>query len=300
MRPSVPIGASFPMAARPAWFRAVVGACDTLTRRRPDAGLRLAATAGRFVNACGLWGPSACELVTVLPWLSEPEAARLARRVAAEDLRCRAFDRLLQSEAAADADVGGLFTAPHLARLEERLRQHPAAVLLTFHSGPMGAVAFALRRLGRTALLVRAGDERGTHLPGFEVASLEGDEQLRARALLRALDHLRRGLPVVVAADGTLGSPTEPVPCCGRGVRFRRGPFVLARLASAPIVPLCFRWTEGRIEVDADPPILPPPPGAPAECETAMAAEVASWLERRLRARPCELSVKMLRCFQDG
>jgi lauroyl/myristoyl acyltransferase len=283
------------MAERPAWFRAAVAACDVLTRRRPTTGRLVAGAAGRLANACGMWGPGASEVRSVFPWLSEAAAARLARHVAAEDLRCRAFDRFLVSDAS--GDVASLLAASHLARLEERLSQHPAAVLLTVHSGPMGTIGFALQRLGRTALLVRAG-ERGTKLPGLDVAGLEGDEQLRARALLRALDHLRRGLPVVVAADGTAGTSTEPVPCCGGAIRFRRGPFVLGRLAGAPIVPLWFRWAGGRIEIDADEPIVPPERGDAVERETAMAVRAAAWLERRLRERPSELSVKLLRCFQ--
>lgn len=292
----VPIGADSPMGDRPAWFRSIVGACDALTRRRPSAGMRLAATAGRLVNAGGLWGPGPRELGRLFPSFTPARARRLARQVAAEDLRSRAFDRFLQSGPAVD-DVAARFEPGHLARLDERLTRHPAAVLLTVHSGPAGTIAFVLRHLGRTALIVRAG-ERGTHFAGFDVATLEGDEQLRAKAVLRALAHLRRGFPVVIAADGSHGASCEPVPCCGGTIRFRRGPFVLARLARVPIVPLAFRWAGGRIEVEADEPILPPARGDAAEQEAAMAAEAGVWLERRLRARPSELSVKLLRCFE--
>ena len=296
MARGVPIGAASPMGDRPAWFRSIVGACDAFTRRRPAAGMRAAAAAGRLVNAGGLCGPAPRELARLFPWLTPAGARRLARQVAGEDLRSRAFDRFLQSGAVAE-DVASRFEPGHLARLDERLARHPAAVLLTVHSGPAGTIAFVLRHLGRPALIVRAG-ERGTHFPGFDVATLEGDEQLRAKAVLRALAHLGRGLPVVIAADGSHGASCEPVPCCGGTIRFRRGPFVLARLARVPIVPLAFRWAGGGIEVEAGEPIFPPAGGEAGERERAMAAEAGAWLEGRLRARPGELSVKLLRCFE--
>jgi len=90
------------------------------------------------------------------------------------------------------------------------------------------------------------------------------------------------------------------VSCCGRLVRFRRGPFVLSRLTRAPVVPLFFRWGErGLIEIEAASPIRAADSGDVGLQETAMATEVAGWLERRLRARPSDLSLTLLRWFQQ-
>jgi len=296
MRSRIPINARVAMTERPAWFRAVVGACDAVTRQMPATGVRLAEAAGWLCHAGHLWGAAPSEVSAVFPWLPDAGAARLARRLAAQDLKCRAYDRLLYSggvEAAAS-----LLSRPHLARLEQRLADPGGQVLLDVHTGPISATSAALFLLGRTALIVRKSG-RTTGVRGLEVVGLEGDDQHRAQVLRRGVEYLRRGHAVVLAADGWEGAATEPVACCGRLVRFRRGAFVMARLSGASILPLYFRWGDGgRIEVEAAEPIRAATGGDAVRQETEMATKVARWLEGRLLGRPDDLSLSLLKWFE--
>ncbi|HSK08631.1 MAG TPA: hypothetical protein VK911_03580 [Vicinamibacterales bacterium] len=290
----LPIGAPAPMAARPTWFRAVVRASDRVTCFSPRTGLWLAGTAGAFCHAAGFYGPAATRITDAFPSLPPRQASRAARSLTRQDVCCRALDRLLQSDPSG-LRASALLSPPHLERFAARVGDHAGVILLEVHSGPTVGTSLALQRMGRAALVIRMS-QRGTCLPGFEVASLEGDEQRRAQALRRGVDWLRAGRPVIIAADSRTGTLTEPVPCLGCLVRFRRGAFVLARVAPAPIVPLFFRWGGGgsRIEMDAGPRIHPPTFGTAVERETAMAMVVAGWLDERLRSRPTDLSLALL------
>lgn len=298
MRSKIPVSARVPMATRPAWFRAAVGACDAVTRRMPATGVRLAEAVGWLCHAGRLWGAAPSEVSAVFPWLPDAAAARLARRIAAQDLKCRAYDRLLYSGGIESA--ASLLSRPHLARLEQRLREPGGQVLLDVHTGPISATSAALLLLGKTALIVRKSG-RTACARGLEVVGLEGDDQHRAQVLRRGVEYLRQGNAVVLAADGWEGAATEPVACCGRLVRFRRGAFVMARLSGAPILPLYFRWGDGgRIEVEAAEPIRPAGVGDAVRQETEMAAVVAGWLEGQLLARPDDLSLSLLKWLQTS
>lgn len=297
MKLQIPIGSPLPMASRPSSFRAAVAASDWVAARAPRLGLRAIGQAGGVCNRLGLYGPAPAELRTLLPWLGAGEARKAAREIARRDVQQRAVDRLLiggHSEHLPD-----LVDASGAGELQAMRDRGQGAVLLDVHFGPIGATGLALERLGLTALLIRFS-RLGSRLPGFEVAHLEGHEDRRALALRRGLDWLRAGGFVAIAADGQLGAETEPVPCCGRLVTFRRGAFSLARLARVPIVPLLFAWRARgcAIEATACPPIFPGTGGSPLEQEARMARAVADWLDARVRARPESLSVWTVRWLQ--
>ena len=116
------------------------------------------------------------------------------------------------------------------------------------------------------------------------------DERARARGLALALDHLRQGRLIIATPDGPGGSSTGPVSCLNRIVAFRRGPFMLARVTGAPILPATARWeSDGRLAVKLHQP-LPCPVGMHQRAfEDALAADAARWLDAYMRERPCEI-----------
>jgi lauroyl/myristoyl acyltransferase len=126
--------------------------------------------------------------------------------------------------------------------------------------------------------------------PPVEVASSEGDEQSRAVLFRRLLIHLDRGGFVVVALDIAPGASVS-VSCLGRPLSFARGPFALARLTGAPLLPLVAGWKGGGIEI-----LLGEGLAAEPE-ESALAASAARWLESYLLASPAQLGLGLLRAL---
>jgi hypothetical protein len=158
----------------------------------------------------------------------------------------------------------------------------------------------ALEQLPGPVLALRHGPLH-TAAPPLEIVTTEGDEQCRAAVFGRALIHLQRGGFVVLALDVVPGTGLR-VPCLGRTVELARGPFALARLTGAPLVPLVARWRRSGVEVLTGEPLdsLETKPARdpvvdPSAWESALAAAAARWLEGYLQETPAELGLGLLR-----
>jgi hypothetical protein len=161
----------------------------------------------------------------------------------------------------------GALLDPAFVERPERLSAPTRHVFAAFHVGAHDGVGAALLRWQLPVLRLR-------EMP------LEGAET-RARALRQALRHMRDGGSVLAVLDGPGGASTRPVPCLGRGIVLRRGPFMLARAAGASIVPMAARWTAaGAIALDIGRPL------EASEDEPALARRAAAWLEQYLSLRP--------------
>ncbi len=223
------------------------------------------------------------------------DASRTAREISAFAYRNRALSAVVRrrglSAATSLVDPASL---PPLERLASSTRT--AAVLVTWHLGPGCGISAAFDQVGVGSLaIVRrpppAVDRRS------EVVLAGGGEAERIAALWRAVRHLKDGGLVVIAADGLSGERLRHVTFLGRRIRLARGPFVLARLSGAPIVPLVARWTpEGLIRVELGCPLnidAVPADGEPFE--VAAATATAAWMEARVLQSPGELRPHTLR-----
>ena len=242
-----------------------------LAARHPRAAFSMAGALGSLRNRLSRRWPEPEQVRTLFPALSRSEAARIAWRIAALEARNRLLVRCIRRGERPPVEVPEAFAA---------LR--PPLLLGTFHVGAVHALGPALERLPGPVLALRQGRlYKGT----LEVMSTEGDEQSRAAVFHRALGHLRAGGFVVLALDA---GPGLAVSCLGRKLELARGPFALARLAGAPIVPLAARWRQERVEVRTGEAIIP-------AGEAEMAASAARWLESYLLESPSELGLGLLR-----
>jgi hypothetical protein len=249
-----------------------------VARARPRLGLAMASALGACRNSLSRrWPPprAVADLLGVPP----ARAARLARRIAAQEARNRA--------------VMALRAAGHGDRLRPLVRwaTGPAtvaapAILVSFHVGALPALGLGLDELPVGWLAAGCGE--------LEPAALEGGGgdgvQRRTALLARRLEHLRAGGIVVLAADGELGGAV-PIQCLGRPLPLRRGTLFLARESGAPVVPLVALWRRGRVELQhsADDRL------AAGADEEQLAAALGDWLSQLLRAHPEQLTVGLLR-----
>lgn len=102
---------------------------------------------------------------------------------------------------------------------------------------------------------------------------------------------------MAVDVGGT--SQTAPVPCFGRARAMARGPFALARLTGAPLIPLAAQLDGDRVvRVPAGPPLAGN--GAGDALETSLAAAAAAWLEDTIRRSPGQLRRCVLQWLLDA
>ncbi len=173
--------------------------------------------------------------------------------------------------------------------VEGVLAEHRGLVVLTGHFGSWEVAARTLGALGRPMNLVTA------HEPNPSVR--EFVHAVRTRHGFNVIysdQSLFSGLPILRALrrDEIVGMQIEPwgplpgsheVVFCGRRTRFQLGPFVVARVARAPIVPVFavrtgIRRYELRVLERFD-------PRTPGDCVAALEATVAAY-ERIVRERP--------------
>jgi hypothetical protein len=245
----------------------------------PRSAFAVARAAGTLRQRLSRQWPSTGEVALLLPHLGRREAARLAGRIAAHE----AMNRVL---AEAVRRNGVEYLQPLIAVRAPVAAIGGPAILATFHAGSIQALGSVLERMSAPVLAFR---ERLLFPPKgmLAVETTEGDALHRAGTFHRALAHLRQGNLVALAADVVPGASID-VPFLGHTLRLARGPFALARLTGAPLVPLIARREGHTIEAIAGDPI---PAG---DDETALAMALGAWLERYLTARPEDLSVALI------
>jgi len=271
----------------PAWWQRLCRQYDDLTLALARVHLRgalgLLDLCGRTAHRAGLHGPSLTELSALCDWLSPVEAARVAREIAALRFRNRAAIALVHGGRI--AQLAGLVRWPADQACREVFVRDGGRVIVTWHVGAMYGIRAALHSLGKPVLNLRDLPLR--------------DFNERARALKKAVDHLRAGGLVTAMLDGPGGTSTSSVTCLRRRIVFRRGPFVLGRMTGAPLIPVVCNWTrDGRIAVRTASPLESSVRAITAPAiEDALAASAAAWLDQYLRAQPHQLWLYTLRNF---
>ncbi|MBL8139959.1 MAG: hypothetical protein JNM38_02520 [Acidobacteria bacterium] len=264
-------------APAPRWWSGVLGGFDRVAvawiGRAPGARIVAIDRLGRRMHAAGLVPPTPEATRALFPDIGPTEAARIARDAAALRFKNRAAIALLQRRGLDALAQLADPPAPAVARLD---MIRGGAVLIAFHLGAQFGVGATLHALGRRTMTVR-------NMP-------VGDGHERARALRQAVDELRGGSLVIAAVDGPGGASTGPMTCLGRRIVLRRGPFVLARLARVPILPVVARWTPaGRITIELGDPLASAMNGTPADIEQQLANAAGRWFAHQLTTHPDDL-----------
>jgi hypothetical protein len=161
------------------------------------------------------------------------------------------------------------------------------AILVGWHVGPPFGLAGAFEAVGLQVLLLRRALSYGT-TPTLEVAPTDGGQDERSSAFRQALARLREGGVVLLAVDASDVAQTAPVPCFGRARSMARGPFALARLTGAPVLPIAAALDGDRVVRVAIGSRLTGD-GEGDALEASLAAGAAAWLEGFLRRSPGQL-----------
>jgi lauroyl/myristoyl acyltransferase len=182
------------------------------------------------------------------------------------------------------------------------------AILVLAHLGARFAGAAALQRLGVPAAIFmrafgpqasREAEAFAARLPGMEYLQVAGSAESGALQLRRAIQRLRAGGMVAIAADADVTAQRRiPVRYLGRQIHVGRGPALMARISGAPVVPIvaAFLPTGLGISLQVGDP-LPPPvvsPLADAALEQAVAQSILSWFESFVRGSPGQMRVRQL------
>jgi hypothetical protein len=272
-------------------FDALERGLTPLAPRHPRLAFPAAGALGSLRNRLSRRWPSPEQVQTLFPHLDRRSAARVAWSIGGFEAR----NRLLITR----RHRAGLERMRPLVRTPGELPAlRPPLILGFFHVGATHALGAAIERLPGPVLLLRQGSP---YVPGppVRLETTEGDGQRRAAAFQRALVHLSRGGFVVTALDVVPG-PGLRVPCLGRAIELARGPFAMARLAGAPLLPLAARWRRGGVEVEVGEALAAAPGSGPEAWEGALAAGAARWLERYLLASPAEIGLGLLRALLTG
>lgn len=259
-----------------------------LAERRPRLAFASAAAVGHLRNRLSRRWPSPEQVRALFPGLDDWEAERVAWSIGGIEARNRILIDRIRKAGSGPVD-------PLVRTRESFSTLRPPLILGFFHAGAVQALSAAIERLPGPVLALR---QRLLHppRPPVRIESTEGDGQRRARAFQRALAHLDAGGFVVVALDLVPG-PGLRIPCLGRAIELARGPFAMARLTGAPLMPLAARWRGGEVEIETGDPLAAPPAAAPEAWESALATAAARWLERYLLGSPAEVGLSLLRVF---
>ena len=265
-------------------------ACHVLYRRWPGASLALAAFGGTL--AARVHRPVAPEALAAL--LGEEPAARhrsLAASLARNEFRHRILTHCMRRYGA--EPLRRVLICTGLERLIELHRNGSPAVIAVSHLGPSRAVGAAFLEAGVPLLFLGRGRERNAPAStGAQAMTFGQSPQARTLWLKAALDHLKGGGLLGMAADGAQGAPGGGPGVLGTGFQLRTGIAVLHRLSGAPVVPVTARWAASlrRIEISVGAPLPSPSGDLPGpEIESAMQQTLMKWLEAEIKARPQEL-----------
>jgi hypothetical protein len=251
--------------------RRVRGLLARTAGRHPHAAVRVASLLGWATGAAG-HGLDEAKIRRYFPELDARAVQRIRRATWTSWLRLRVLEAAVASSTAR-------WPYPPLTSDFDPSGFRPPMILTSFHVGPISALGGALEQLpGEVLVLHVSGAPRG-RLRMLSVGPTQWD---RAAAFAQAMCALRAGGFVFLLADANVFPSTIEATMFGRTIRLARGAFALSRLSGAPVVALAGRWRGARVEVVASDPI------APAD-EISMAAAIAAWLERFVRASPGEM-----------
>jgi lauroyl/myristoyl acyltransferase len=167
----------------------------------------------------------------------------------------------------------------------------PPAILAAFHLGPLQAFSAVVDRLRVETLELRL-EREAAHPSNAVIALTNEDESNRVAAFHHAIKTLRAGKFVFLTAEPYFGSRIEAM-LFGRAITLARGPFALARLTGAPIIPLVARWRGTRVEIIRGDAI------AASKNESLSAAAMAKWLQDYLAANPGEIKPRTFDLFSS-
>jgi hypothetical protein len=272
------------------FFDALERGLATLVPRHPALAFSGASALGSLRNRLSRRWPSPEQVLSLFPHLDRREAEHVAWKIGGFEARNRLLIASLQRT--------GLEQVRPLVRPSGISELRPPLILGFFHVGATEALGAAIERLPGPVLLVRQGSPY-TPTPPVYLETTEGDGQRRAAAFRRTLSHLSHGGFVVVALDVVPG-PGFRVPCLGRTIELARGPFAMARLTGAPLVPLAARWRRSGVEIEVGEALAGDPGTGSEAMERALAASAAGWLERYLLESPAELGLGLLRSLLAG
>jgi hypothetical protein len=267
-------------------FDALERGLAPLAARHPRLAFPAASALGALRNRLSRRWPSPAQIQTLFPHLDRRPAERVSREIGGFEARNRLLIARLQRT--------GLERVRSLVRTSREFPElRPPLILGFFHTGAVQALGAAIERLPGPVLLLRQGSLY-TPRPPVHLETTEGDGQQRATAFRRALAHLAAGGFVVVAFDVVPG-PGFRVPCLGRTIELARGPFAMARLTGAPLVPLVARWRRSGVEVEIGEALSAGLETDPKAMEIALAASAARWLEGYLLESPAEIGLGLVR-----
>jgi hypothetical protein len=227
--------------------------------------------------------PAVAEVAALFADASAADAARMARAMSGARYQNRALVEIAGRRG--PALLQPLVDPASVEGLRPFLRA--PAILVGWHVGPPFALIGAFEAIGLPVLLLRRASRFGS-TPGLDAAALDGGPRERSAAFRRAVARLRAGGVVFVMADAGDVGQTAPVACFGRARSMARGPFALARLTGAPIVPIAARLDDRqRVGVAIGSALAGAGDGD--ALEASLAAGAATWLEGYVRATPGQL-----------
>jgi hypothetical protein len=283
----------------PAWWHRARHAYDrsvTLSARLdPRYVLAAAGAIGKAIHRAHLCSPSPDRLAELFGPARRDRLNAIARDISGLRYQNRALVSVVQQRGIA---VLERFVDPASVAGLARFREGPPVIFVTWHLGPAFALGGAFKRVGLRVFVVRraVGYRTTAHL---DVATTAGGPDARAAVFRQALARVRDGGHVIMAADGLEAGLTPPVRCLDRWVPMARGPFALARLTGAPLIPVVAQWTDdGRIRIVVGDRLAGAAAGA--AFETAQAAAAADWLDVYLRLSPAQLWLCSLRWLLDA
>jgi KDO2-lipid IV(A) lauroyltransferase len=184
--------------------------------------------------------------------------------------------------------------------LEHVERTHAAGkgvIVLTGHFGvyELGSVLLARERLPVSVVFVPDRFEDVERFRGIfrglgevEAIAIDPEGSWSSLPVLRAL---RAGRLVAMQGDRDFGAPGIPATFFGERVRFPRGPFVVAMLTGAPVVPTFISYTRRLGFATRFYPPIEVPAGCNGDRDGLLAAAVQRWatvLEGEVRSSPTQ------------
>ena len=196
-------------------------------------------------------------------------------------------------------DLNNLIDLEGWQYVDEAIQRQNGAVLLFSHVGFPRLLRWYLQSRGHPVhhlvkMGFRTGYLSGTRQTGIyglldqwlrarfllDTDDLIGQDDLSARYMKRALDHLKQNGLVTIAGDGWFGDSRTPVTMCGREFSFPLGSLSLGVMSHSRILP-CFTTIDARprFGIQIQPPLSSPTGVSRSEQLRGLATEYAARLE---------------------